>query len=206
MYMDWSKQNNMASKVNTKQLNQELSKSYERAIKREALDFAEEILTENTKKYLNEIENHPVSQEIASGPDGENISYTLDGKENLFAFIGFEAGDKPIEDLKNLIKENTFLDKRSTFNSKTFELKFNVFTPSFEEIKSVTPLPFENGKSWVKGIEDGISGFGYYVYGLLFPKSRSKRGIQSQNKVRNGTFKTVKYMSEMYSNFIRNLK
>ena len=196
----------MASKINTNQINRELSKSYEQAIKKEALNFAEEILTENTKKYLNEIENHPVSKEIADGPDGENISYTLDGKENLFAFIGFEAEDKPIEDLKNLIKENTFLDKRSIFNSKTFELKFNVFTPSFEEIKSATPLPFENGKSWVKGIEDGISGFGYYVYGLLFPRSRSKRGIQSQNKVRNGTFKTVKYMSEMYSNFIRNLK
>lgn len=196
----------MASKINTNQINQELSKSYEQAIKKEALNFAEQILTENTKKYLNEIENHPVSKEIADGPDGENISYTLDGKENLFAFIGFEAEDKPIEDLKNLIKENTFLDKRSKFNSKTFELKFNVFTPSFEEIKSSTPLPFENGKSWVKGIEDGISGFGYYVYGLLFPRSRSKRGIQSQNKVRNGTFKTVKYMSEMYSNFIRNLK
>lgn len=196
----------MASKINTNQINRELSKYYEQAIKKEALNFAEEILTESTKKYLNEIENHPVSREIADGPDGENISYTLDGKENLFAFIGFEAGDKPIEDLKNLIKDNTFLDKRSTFNSKTFQLKFNVFTPSFEEIKSVTPLPFENGKSWVKGIEDGISGFGYYVYGLLFPKSRSKRGIQSQNKVRNGTFKTVKYMSEMYSNFIRSLK
>ena len=67
-------------------------------------------------------------------------------------------------------------------------------------------MPFENGKSWVKGIEDGISGFGYYVYGLLFPKSRSKRGIQSQNKVRNGSFKTVKYMSELYNNFIRSLK
>jgi hypothetical protein len=196
----------MAAKINFNQVRNEVASSYEQALKKEGIIFAQEILQENLDKYINEIENHPVSQEIANGPDGENISYTLDGKENLFAFIGFDAGDKPIEDLKNLIKENTFLDKRSTFNSKTFELKFNIFTPSFEEIKSVTPLPFENGKSWVKGIEDGISGFGYYVYGLLFPRSRSKRGIQSKNKVRNGTFKTVKYMSEMYSNFIRNLK
>jgi hypothetical protein len=196
----------MAAKINFNQVRNEVASSYEQALKKEGIIFAQEILQENLDKYINEIENHPVSQEIANGPDGENISYTLDGKENLFAFIGFDAGDKPIEDLKNLIKENTFLDKRSTFNSKTFELKFNIFTPSFEEIKSVTPLPFENGKSWVKGIEDGISGFGYYVYGLLFPKSRSKRGIQSQNKVRNGSFKTVKYMSELYNNFIRSLK
>jgi hypothetical protein len=204
--MDWSKRNNMPSKVDTRQLNKELSKSYQDAIQKQARDFAQEILNENKDQYLNEIENHPVSQEINSGPDGENISYTLDGKENLFAFIGFNSQDKPIEDLKNLIKQNTFLDKKSVFNTKTFQLKFDVFTPSIEEIKSATPLPFENGKSWVKGIEDGISGFGYYVYGLLFSNSRSKRGIQSKNKVRNGTFKTVKYMSELYSNFIRSLK
>jgi hypothetical protein len=204
--MDWSKRNNMPSKVDTRQLNKELSKSYQDAIQKQARDFAQEILNENKDQYLNEIENHPVSQEINSGPDGENISYTLDGKENLFAFIGFNSQDKPIEGLKNLIKQNTFLDKKSVFNTKTFQLKFDVFTPSIEEIKSATPLPFENGKSWVKGIEDGISGFGYYVYGLLFSNSRSKRGIQSKNKVRNGTFKTVKYMSELYSNFIRSLK
>jgi hypothetical protein len=204
--MDWSKRNNMPSKVDTKQLNKELSRSYQDAIQKQARDFAQEILNENKNQYLNEIENHPVSQEINSGPDAENISYTLDGKENLFAFIGFNSEAKPIEDLKNLIKQNTFLDKKSIFNTKTFQLKFDVFTPSIEEIKSATPLPFENGKSWVKGIEDGISGFGYYVYGLLFSNSRSKRGIQSKNKVRNGTFKTVKYMSELYSNFIRSLK
>jgi len=91
-------------------------------------------------------------------------------------------------------------------NSKTFELKFNVFTPSLDEIKSSTPLPFERGRSWVKGIEDGISGFGYYVYGLVFPASRSGRGIQSKNKVRVAAYRPVKYMTELYGKFIKNLK
>jgi len=196
----------MASKIDFKQLKQEVATSYEETLKKEAVLFAQEILKENLDQYINDIKDHPVSKELDSGPDGENISSTLDGKENLFAFIGFDSEDKPIDDLTNLIKDNTFLDKKSTFDRKTFELKFNVFTPSLDEIKSSTPLPFERGRSWVKGVEDGISGFGYYVYGLVFPTSRSGRGIQSKNKVRVAAYRPVKYMTELYGKFIKNLK
>jgi len=196
----------MATKINFKQLKEEVAASYEANLKKEAVIFAQEILKENLDQYINEIQDHPVSKELDSGPDGENVSNTLNGKENLFAFIGFDSEDKPIDDLTALIKENTFLDKNSTFDRKTFQLKFNVFTPSLDEIKSQTPLPFERGRSWVKGVEDGISGFGYYVYGLVFPTSRSGRGIQSKNKVRVAAYKPVKYMTELYTKFIKNLK
>lgn len=206
MYMDWSKQSNMAAKINFKQLKEEIAASYEANLKKEAVIFAEEILKENLDQYINEIQDHPVSKELDSGPDGENISNTLNGKENLFAFIGFDSQDEPVNDLTNLIKQNTFLDKKSIFDRKTFQLKFNVFTPSLDEIKSQTPLPFERGRSWVKGVEDGISGFGYYVYGLVFPSSRSGRGIQSKNKVRVAAYRPVKYMTELYTKFIKNLK
>ena len=196
----------MAAKINFNQVKQEIASSYEAVLKKEAVIFAQEILKENLDQYINEIQDHPVSKELDSGPDGENVSNTLNGKENLFAFIGFDSEDKPVDDLTALIKENTFLDKNSTFNKKSFQLKFNVFTPSLDEIKSQTPLPFERGRSWVKGVEDGISGFGYYVYGLVFPTSRSGRGIQSKNKVRAAAYKPVKYMTELYTKFIKNLK
>lgn len=196
----------MAAKINFNQVRSEVASSYEETLKKEGLIFAQEILQENLDKYINEIENHPVSKELDGGPDAENISDTLNGKENLFAFIGFDNEDKPVDDLTELIRQNTSLDKRSTFDKKSFQLKFNIFTPSIEEIKSATPLPFERGRSWVKGVEDGISGFGYYVYGILFPSSRSGRGIQSKNKVRAAAYKPVRYMSELYNNFIRNLK
>jgi hypothetical protein len=196
----------MSTKINFNQVRSEVASSYEETLKKEGLIFAQEILQENLDKYINEIKNHPVSKELNGGPDSENISDTLNGKENLFAFIGFDNEDKPVDDLTELIRQNTSLDKRSTFDKKSFQLKFNVFTPSIEEIKSATPLPFERGRSWVKGVEDGISGFGYYVYGILFPSSRSGRGIQSKNKVRATAYKPVRYMSELYNNFIKSLK
>jgi len=206
MYMDWSRQNNMPPKINKANLKEDIANSCEEAISKEAMNIAKKTLNKKLEKYLNDIDNHPVSQELSKGPDGTNTTNTLGGRANLFAFIGFDAAEKPIENLKRIIKNNTFLDKKGQFNTKTFEINFDIFTPSLEEIKSETPLPFENGKSWVKGIEDGISGFGYYVYGLLFRKSRSGRGIQSKNKIRTAIYRPIKYMSEIYSNFIRSLQ
>lgn len=203
--MDWSKLNNMSAIINFEEVRKKIAPSYEEIMKKEALNLAKTILNEKLNEYLQQIEDHPVSEELSQGPDGQNVSNTLNGKENLFAFIGFDAADAPIEDLKKFIKENTFLENSAVFDKKNFELKFNVFSPSVEEIRSQTPLPFENGRSWVKGIEDGISGFGYYVYGLLFPNSRSGRGIQSKNRIRTTVYKPVKYISELYSNFIKSL-
>jgi len=195
----------MASKINFNQVKKEISNNYKRAIERQGLSLAREILEENKNKYIDEIENHPVSKELQEGPEGENLSDTLDGKENLFAFIGFDVNRKPVKELTDFIKDNTSLDRKSIFDEEKLELKFNVTTPSLDEIKSATPLPFEGGISWVKGIEDGISGFGYYVYGM-FKQSRSKHGIQSKNKVRSLNYRPVKYMSELYNKFIKNLK
>jgi hypothetical protein len=196
----------MATKINFNKVKSELSEAYQSSLKKEATNLAKQILNENLNDYIEQIDQHPVSQELSQGPEGENLSRTLNGVENLFAFIGFEAESKPIEDLKDLVKQNTFLDKKSTFDTRNLQLKFNVFTPSPDEIKTKTPLPFEGGRSWVKGIEDGIPGFGYYVYGLLFPNSRSGKAIQSKNKVRSITYKPVKYISELYQNFIRSLR
>jgi hypothetical protein len=196
----------MSAKFNYSQMKKELSASYKKAIQKDGLILAKEILEENKNLYIKEIENHPVSQELNEGPDGENLSDTLAGKENLFAFIGFDSNRKPVKELTDFIKDNTSLDRKFTFDKAKLELKFNVNTPSLDEIKSATPLPFENGNSWVKGIEDGISGFGYYIYSTFFNKSRSKRGLQSKNKVRSVAFRSVKYMSDMYEKFIKNLK
>jgi hypothetical protein len=196
----------MASSIDIKKIRDEISPAFEQAIKEKAIEYAKDVLNENLNSYIEEIENHPISKELNAGPDGENISNTLNGQENLFAFIGFDEVDEPIKDLKNLIKQNTFLSKNPKFDKKTFELKYDVYTPSLEEIRSETPLPFEKGRSWVKGVEDGISGFGYYVYGILFKNSRSGRGIQSKNKIRSTAYRPISYMSELYRNFVKGLK
>jgi len=195
----------MRAKINKNLLKQNISQALVKnsTIIKNAEIIATEAIEVEKEKYINQIEDHPVSQEILDGPSAANISRTLDGGGNLFSFIGFEKSDNPLEKIKNLIKNNTFIKFK---NAKNGIFNFSVFTPSLEEIYEESPMPFEGGKSWVQGIEKGISGFSNYLYGLIFPESRSGRAIQSKNKVRKSNFKPRPYLSKLYINFLKNFK
>ena len=182
----------MASRINKSILKGEIASAQLKALEKEAKIIANQILEEKKKEYISQILNHPVSIELNNGPSASNISNTLDGKGNLYSFIGFDAGDQPVQDVVDAIDKNTRIQSK---NSKDGFFNFEVLTPSLEELGSYTPMPFEGGNSWLKGIEKGISGFSNYVYGLLFPTSRSGRGIQSENQIRRASYKPTKYFS-----------
>lgn len=193
----------MAAKINKNILNKELLNATKKSLEKQAFNYASEILKERKEEYLNSIADHPVSQEISAGPDGPNITNTLNGEGNLYSFIGFNNSEKPIEDLLYLIESNT---KIKQIDNRGEEFKFQVYTPTLDEIKLKTPMPFENGSSWVRGIEKGISGFSYYIYGLLFQRSRSGTGLQAKNKIRRGNYKPVKYFTILYEKFLKSFK
>lgn len=190
------------AKINKNLLQQNVSFAIKKdsSIIKKAMAIAQDSMQENLNRYILDIDNHPVSREINDGPTAENFSRSLDGPGNLFSFIGFQAGDQPVDRIKSLIRNNTYV-KFKDFKGEAFN--FSVFTPSLEEIHEKTPMPFENGKSWVKSIEKGISGFSNYLYGLIFPQSRSGRAIQTENKIRKSNFKPLSYFSKLYLNFIK---
>jgi hypothetical protein len=193
----------MPAKINKDLLRKNLEKviSNNNRLVKQAQSIAEDLLNRNLKEYINELSEHPVSKEISEGVNAQNLSRTLNGDGNLFTFIGFESNAKPIDELKDNIKSNTFVKFK---DAKNDAFNFSVFTPSPEEISQNTPMPFEGGKSWVKGVEKGISGFSNYLYGLIFPQSRSGRAIQTENKIRRATFRPVGYFTKLYTRFIKN--
>lgn len=191
------------AKIDKKKLIAETKKAREEALKKEAFSVANRILEEEKVKYINDIKTHPISQELANGPTSENISKTLDGPGNLFSFIGFNEGENPVQDLVDIIDRNTTI-KQVLSKDETF--KFEVLTPSLDELKSVTPMPFEGGNSWLKGIENGISGFTNYLYGLMFPNSRSGKAIQIKNKLRRTNYRPTKYFSLFYAKFLKSFR
>ena len=193
----------MAVKLNLKVVRESVIAPSLEAIQKEAKAEAQAILLEKVNEYIAEIDNHPVSEELSAGPDADNTSNTLNGEANLFAFIGFDETNTPIEDLKSLIRENTFLST-GKMKKKESSIVFELNTPSLEDLETSTKMPFESGLSWLKGIESGISGFGYYLFGI-FSDSRSGRAIQSKNKVRKAYYKPVKYFSELRSIFLKSL-
>jgi len=150
-------------------------------------------------KMIAEFLNHPVTIELKGGIEAKNISGTLSGGSgNLFSFIGFDSGDDPTDKIEKILLRTNLLFSR--FGSKSIEFTIDVPTP--QEIFEVTPMPWAPGRSWAKGIENGISGLGFYLK-VSRDSSRSGLGIQSPRKVRKrgSKFRNTKYISEILKKY-----
>lgn len=179
-----------------------------------ALEKVTEKVEEVKAKFMDEFETHPVTKEIEAGPDSRNISKTLIGDGNLFTFIGFNEGENPIAGLREAL-ENSFKVKKSLFSfnisGKKRQYEFKVSVPSMEELENLTPMPsWDSSRSWLKGIESGISGYNRYMFKRLgfFKNSRSGKGLQAKGVIRakKGTkFVNTRYMSRMLRTVYRRL-
>lgn len=159
------------------------------------------------QEMIDEFINHPVTQEIDMGPKLGWNSPFLNGRGDLFSFIGFEKDDNPTKPIIDMLKGLRFY----TVFSKGLDHKFEVrFFPSIDDIAKVTPMPWAKGRSWAKGIETGISGLGSYLNietDFDPPNLRSTAGIEAKNKdgkpikVRNDKFRATKYLSEILNKY-----
>jgi hypothetical protein len=189
--------------VNSKSISLKISNS--NAFQKRAEKIMEKRFEKAKDMFIKDFEKHPVSQEISDGPTASNSTNTLGGIGNLFSYIGFDAGAKPIDDLKDLL-ESKFSYKQKGTKTKGNKpiVLFQVSYPDLKDVKDETPMPWENGRSWVAGIERGISGFSNYMY-KRFVEGRSKEALQADKKVRSGSFKSVKYLSDIASKFKNNI-
>jgi hypothetical protein len=183
-------------------LYQELKNFDLSSVKKEARKIAEQELSKLEQELINDFENHPVTRELEAGVESENISQTLNGNGNLTTYIGFTPDANPTEPIKEILKTVELNSKEEQIiKGDNLSFEFQVTAPSIEEVESVGYLPFEPGQSWIKGIENGISGFGAYIYGKMFPNSRSGKGLQSKKSFRQGAFISVRYISEIMTKF-----
>lgn len=141
-------------------------------------------------EMIKEFLQHPVTKEILAGPNASNTSGTLGGYGNLFSFIGFEAGERPIDPILALLRQTRYSVGRINRGVVTITVEI----PSREQIFSATPLPWASGLSWAERIEVGLSGLGMYM-NKKSDYSRSGTGIQSKTQQRSGGFRNTKYIS-----------
>ena len=175
-------------------LKRQAPKALRRDLEKEAKRKFKRIKAEMIKEFL----SHPVTQEIMEGPSAPNISGTLGGVSNLFAFIGFDAGNQPVAPILERLEAVDIIYNKE-YKEKGIGVSFNVFLPTAEDIFAITPLPWAMGRSWSEGIERGISGLGY-----LLRKSggRSGAAVQSRvNKVRGGRFQNTPYISSFIKRY-----
>ena len=110
----------------------------------------------------------------------------------MFSYIGFYDGFDPIAPIEEYISNFPFI-ARST-SSRAGSLSIRIKFPSMERIKQLSGMPWEQGNSWVMGIERGISGFSNYMYDTHMNKGRSGVAVQSKNAPAVASFSTRRYL------------
>jgi len=175
-----------------------LRRDFEKDINKKFKDLKNEMI----KEFLTD----PVTIELLEGAGASNISGTLGGVSNLFAFIGFNSGEQPVSPILQLL-EGTQIIYKQEIRQRGIGVEFEVSLPTAEDIFMVTPLPWASGRSWAEGIERGLSGLGYL---LRKSDGRSGAAIQSRvKKVRSGRFQNRPYISSLikrYRKRFENLK
>ena len=173
-----------------RQAPKQLRRSFEKDFKKKFKDIKDEMI----KEFISD----PVTLEILEGPSGSNISGTLGGISNLFAFIGFDSGDQPIAPILQSL-ENIQFTYNKEIRKKGIGVEFNVSLPTAQDIFAITPLPWATGRSWAEGIERGLSGLGYL---LRKDGGRAGAAVQSRvNKVRSGRFQNRPYISALIKKY-----
>jgi len=186
--------------VNASQFDREIKKSLsmknsskviENNLKTSSGELIVKKIEKMKKQMISNFLNLPITKEILAGPKATNTSGTLGGYGNLFSFIGFSEGDRPIDPIVALLSRTNF---RVTKFSPDGKAKLIIEIPSRDQIFKVTPLPWATGISWAQRMEVGMSGLGMYL-NTSSDKSRSGSGVQSNKKIRSGRFTNKPYIS-----------
>lgn len=124
---------------------------------------------------------------LDSDIDADPVSRAIDSDPQTIGYFGFEEGDLPVEALKISLDEKISVDQRvGRIGSNQFQAKRKVKVkfPSSREIYSdpVLKLPWIS-KSWVEGVEKGLSGVERFAFKP--GKGRSEFGIQLKGKVKD---------------------
>jgi hypothetical protein len=151
------------------------------------------------EQMLKEFNTHQVTSELEQKTAADPSSFVSRG--SLFGFIGFDKADEPIEIVREMLTESEL----KFIRFKGGIIDFKIFHPSKEELFEVTPLPWADGRSWLKGIESGISGLGRYLNIDYSEYSRSGGGIQSEHQIGSSRFKATSYISKILNNFIKKI-
>jgi len=150
------------------------------------------------EKMMSEFNDHPVTKELDQKTSADPSSFV--GNGSLFGFIGFDRSDEPTQ----IVREMLDSSELKFIRIKGETVDFKILYPSKDELFEATPLPWAAGRSWLKGIESGLSGLGKYL-NMDSDASRSGGGIQSESSMRSGRFRNTKYITEILNNFIKKI-
>jgi hypothetical protein len=145
---------------------------------------------------------HEITKELKSQGRTGNISNTLPGHGgDLFAFLGFWAGQDPTFDLEELLMGISIRKTRHAYGVINFRIE-NL--PTKNRIKDATRMNWGNS-SWVEVVEGGKmdeeASVAHFVFDNFGPPSRSHRGFQTEGDYSDDQFSPKPYMAEILTKF-----
>ena len=122
--------------------------------------------------------------------DSDPVSQKIEGDPKTIGYFGFEEGELPVENLKRAMSNRIGMTSKSTVrtrkgkSSRGATYKFKVKFPSSKDIYSeyILSLPWIS-KTWVEGVERGLSGVEKFAYKP--GKGRSEFGFQLKGNVKD---------------------
>lgn len=192
--------------LNLKKLRKRVSDS--RSVRKKIGTIFEKQLVDRHKKLVAGFDDHTVTQEIQAGRDGSNISRTLNGYGNLYAFLGFNHPEDPTSVIRNYLAAKIPYKATSSRNTaQGFAINFKTNLPGIRDIEALSTLS-HLGRSWVTGVERGkVDGFQYYLNSRKHVStSRSGKGVQIDKRLRSTNVKPIKYVNHLLESFRKSLK
>ncbi len=199
--------------VNLAVLRREIVAQATRPIEMRANKVLENAYNKERDIFLQEFDNHPVTQSIRNGPNGDDGIVNTAKGGNLYSLIGFKGNSNPIAALRKILFNRFRLRGKLTtrLTGNKIIVERTTESPSLIEIDKETSGKYGVGdwtnKSWVRLIEDGIPWFRAYLYGNFSKWSRSGSAIEAKDKegglvtVRNESFGPIPYLSVILRNF-----
>lgn len=157
------------------------------------------------EELLEDIRNHPVSQELVGHT--QPSQFLSGSRGTLFGFIGFNQGREPVKELIEFLRlfiQPRFIKRDSGLFSLMSTNILQTRVPSREDLRkagNLMPDVWGYGETWPEMIEGGIEGLPKFLANRTDPNSRSKEGLQAIKPIRGNNYQRVGYLSEIFLDF-----
>jgi hypothetical protein len=175
-----------------KQLISDFAGVISRRVEPEEKLTAQEFFNQRKKEIINQIKDHPVSQELRSHIMPSPI-LGAGVKSSLYGFLGFVAGTKPVDIVLDIVeKKMSYTVKKKLFGRG---LKIDITFPTIQDFRvPELTLNYEGGGNFIETIEKGASGLQYYIK-YTRQAARSREGIQAKKPVRSNSLGPIPYLT-----------
>jgi len=193
--------------LNERLLRIAVAKQGERVLIKKVRPFIELDYETKKEQFMEAFNADPVTQEIEGGPSAySRVNSLAMAGGNLFSFLGFDAGQEPIEALREYFDRSIELGRTRAGQVRGTKVVFStpVKFPTVTEVDGYVGSTSETQLEWTSRpftslLANGVPGLPNFLFNenKNFPSSRSGPAIQAKGQLREGSLGAIKYIGPL---------